>query len=205
MAAAAAEATASAPTITHSDLLRRFLYCSTPKPRYVVGNAEARHAYIVQNLGFLSDVLKPENRDVIYDVIDAVNRENLLPRRETLFVLLVQAVCIQVTSVQLVPSDNLFRNKGYLKLLDVIRSDRDYFTFVKFYSKQRKNFSSGLNKVTFKYYSSKDPMVLAKDVTRQKRYHGWSHKDVIKLSHGKTEDTCKLCCKERKKKLVFLE
>lgn len=171
--------------LTLKDRLRRFLYNSTDAPKYITGDAEMRNCYAPEKLEILKDILGSENPELLLDIIEIVNRENLLPRRETIFVALAFAA---TTSI---PVKDSFRNKVYTTLLNVCRNDRDFFTFVKFYAKTRKNFSSGMNKATFAYYARKDPMVFARDIARQKRYHGWSHKDVIKLSHGKTNSACK--------------
>lgn len=171
--------------ITHKDRLKRFLYNSVAAPKYLTGDAEARKCYEPDNLDVLKEILVSGYPDLLLGVIEMVNSENLLPRRETIFVALAFAATTtyQVTDV--------FRHKVYTTLLNVCRDDKDFFTFVKFYKTARKNFSSALNKAAFAYYTRKDPMVLARDVARQKRYHGWTHKDVIKLAHGKTEKPCK--------------
>lgn len=173
------------PRVTLKDRLKRFFYNSTELPKYITGDAERRNCYLPEKLDALKDVLTSDNPDLLLNVIEMVNSENLLARRETIFVALAYAATTTL------PIPDNFRHKVYTTLLNVCRTDKDLFTFIKFYRKQKANFSSGLNKAAFAYYARKDPMVLARDIARQKRYHGWSHKDVIKLAHGKTDSACK--------------
>lgn len=171
--------------VTLGDRLKRFLYICTEHPKYIVGDAEIRKCYDKENLTILDTVIR-DNPETFFAVIRAVDTENIAPHRETIFVALAYAASLRESYAR---AD--FRALVYNALLAVCHTDRDLFTFIKFYKRQRPNFPSGLNKTAFRYYMNKDPLQLAQDVTRQKRYYGWSHKDVIKLSHGKTDSACK--------------
>lgn len=39
-----------------------------------------------------------------------------------------------------------------------------------------------------KWYLSRDPLLTAEQIMRDKRYNGLSHKDVMKLIHIKSDD-----------------
>lgn len=167
------------------DRLKRFLYTSTEEPKYITGDPEKHKYYETEKLTALNEILLSENPELLLNLIDMVNNENLLPRRETIFVALAFAATTAI------PLSDTFKHKVYTTLLNVCRNDEDFFTFIKLYSKAKKNFSSALNKVVFTYYTRKDPFDLAKDVSRQSKYHGWSHKDLLKLAHGKSNSACK--------------
>lgn len=47
---------------------------------------------------------------------------------------------------------------------------------------------SGCRKVIKEWYLKKDVKTLAEIISKNKRFHGWSHKDVIKLIHLKTDE-----------------
>lgn len=47
---------------------------------------------------------------------------------------------------------------------------------------------SGCRQVIKDWYLKKDVKILVELISKRKRYHGWSHKDVIKLIHLKTEE-----------------
>lgn len=167
------------------DRLKRFLYISAEVPRYITGDPEKHKYYEIEKLVVLQEILQSENPELLLNIIDMVNSENLLPRRETIFVALAFAATTTI------PLTDTFKHKIYTTLLNVCRGDEDLFTFIKLYSKVKKNFSSALNKAVFTYYTRKDPFDLARDISRQPRIHGWSHKDVLKLAHGKTDSACK--------------
>lgn len=167
--------------------LRRFLYTSNESPRYITGNPEKHNYYEPEKLPAILQVLQ-ESPDLFCDTIIAEHHRNLLPRRETLFVALAVAACSNI--------QNESKHKLYKTLLAVLQNDEEFFLFIKYYSKQKKNFSSSLNRAISKFYSSKDPLALAKQVSEAKGYHGWTYKDLIKLSHYKSENICKyFCCK----------
>lgn len=169
--------------LSDKERLKRFFYTSSLTAKYVTGDPEKHQYYTQEKLKLLfSKILQSDNRELLLSVIDMVNSENLLPRRETIFV----ALAFAATSKEAAITDE-FRHQIYTTLLNVCRSDEDLFTFIKLYSKTKKNFSSALNKAVFKYYIRKDPVELAQDVMRQPRYHGWTHKDVLKLAHGKCD------------------
>lgn len=163
--------------------LRRFLYTSMEQPRYIAGNPELYNYYAPEKLKSVVDILKGSNPEKLLNIIQIVNSENILPRRETLFFALAVAI--------LSDSSYSFRHQAYQTVLQIIKNDKDLFEFIKFFTKIRKTFPSGLNKLISTYYLSKDPFELAKDVAKSNGYHGWTHKDLIKLSHCKSTTVSK--------------
>lgn len=165
--------------------LKRFLYTSNEDPRYTTGNPEIHNYYEPEKVKVIQEILEGENPDVLLNVVMATSSENLLPRRETLFITLAFAA---TTSVNVT---NGFKSKLYTTLLNVCQNDEELFLFIKFYSKHKKNFSSGLNRAIACYYTKKDPLQLARHISEAKGYHGWTHKDLLKLSHCKAPSVCK--------------
>ena len=45
-----------------------------------------------------------------------------------------------------------------------------------------------MRRVVSEWYLTKDPMELADCVTKYRRRHGWSHRDIVKLTHPKPTD-----------------
>lgn len=168
------------------DRLRRFLYTSNEEPRYTTGNPEIHNYYEPEKVKVIQEILQGREPEVLINVVEQVNRENLLPRRETLFIALAFAATTAVT----VPDS--FKNRLYTILISLCRNDEEFFLFIKYYRKYKKNFPSGLNRViTYWYTVEKDPLRLARNVSEVKGYHGWTHKDLFKLSHCKSKDICK--------------
>uniref|UniRef100_UPI00398E8A67 RNA-binding protein RO60 isoform X2 n=1 Tax=Pristiophorus japonicus TaxID=55135 RepID=UPI00398E8A67 len=103
----------------------------------------------------------------------------------TLFAL---ALCTQC-------SDASTKQAAYKALAEICRIPTHLFTYIQF----RKDLSGGmkcgiwgraLRKAVANWYNSKDGMAIAMAVTKYKRRAGWSHKDLLRLSHLKpaTED-----------------
>ncbi|XP_055498296.1 60 kDa SS-A/Ro ribonucleoprotein isoform X2 [Leucoraja erinacea] len=98
----------------------------------------------------------------------------------TLFAL---ALCTQC-------SDPSTKQAAYKALTEICCMPTHLFTYIQF----RKDLSGGmkcgiwgraLRKAVATWYNSKDGMAIAMAVTRYKRKAGWSHKDLLRLSHLK--------------------
>lgn len=162
---------------------KRFLYTSTEIPKYITGDPELHEGYEIEKIKSVADLLQSRTPEVILNILEIVNSENLIPRRQTLFF----AFAVSAT----LTTDDVFKHKLYTTLLNIIKNSEDLCTFLKFYTKQKKNFSSAINKVIGAYYFKKEPHDLIEEVTTSKGYHSWTHKDLIKLSHCKSESICK--------------
>lgn len=172
--------------VSAKERFKRFLYTSSEEPRYVTGNPEKHNYYNSEVIPSIREILQSQNPEVLLNIIELVNSENLLPRRETIFIALAYAAVTNQTV------KDVFRHKIYTTLLNVCRCDEELFLFVKYYIKHKKTFSSALNKAVTTYYTKKDPLDLAKRVSAHKGYHGWKHKDLLKLSHCKSDNLCML-------------
>ncbi|XP_067846745.1 60 kDa SS-A/Ro ribonucleoprotein [Heptranchias perlo] len=98
----------------------------------------------------------------------------------TLFAL---ALCTQC-------SDASTKQAAYKALAEICHIPTHLFTYIQF----RKDLSGGmkcgiwgraLRKAVANWYNSKDGMAIAMAVTKYKRRAGWSHKDLLRLSHLK--------------------
>lgn len=170
--------------IPAKERLKRFLYTSSEEPRYITGNPEKHGYYSPDKVKSIVELLESNNPEILLNIIEVVNSENLLPRRETIFIVLAYAATSNITV------KDAFKHKLYTTLLNVCKTCEELFLFVKYYSMQKKNFSSALNKTVAAYYMKQDPMELAKRVSETTGFHGWKHKDLIKLSHCKTDSIC---------------
>lgn len=87
------------------------------------------------------------------------------------------------------------RHAAYSAVKTICSTPQQFILFNKFASEIAKSSSepkhgwgAGWRKAVNDWYLSKDPIELAKCVTRYKGRYGWTHKDIIKLSHPKTTD-----------------
>uniref|UniRef100_A0A4W3K3K2 RNA-binding protein RO60 n=1 Tax=Callorhinchus milii TaxID=7868 RepID=A0A4W3K3K2_CALMI len=87
-------------------------------------------------------------------------------------------------------SDASTKQAAYKALSDICRNPTHLFTYIQF----KKDISGGmkcgiwgraLRKAVSNWYNSKDGMAIAMDVTKYKKKAGWSHKDLLRLSHLK--------------------
>uniref|UniRef100_A0A1Y1MJ07 TROVE domain-containing protein n=1 Tax=Photinus pyralis TaxID=7054 RepID=A0A1Y1MJ07_PHOPY len=158
--------------------LKRFLYTSREDPIYVTGDACYHKAYLPGKVKVVEEILQSDNPKLLLNIVQIVNSENLIPRRDAIIFVLAIAATIA--------TDNDFKHEIYTTVLNVVKSSKEIFTFLKYYSHQQRSFNSSLNKMIRSYYYRKDPMELAVEVTKSNGAHGWTHKDVLKLCHGKS-------------------
>jgi len=50
----------------------------------------------------------------------------------------------------------------------------------------------GFKKSMTDWYLNRDPLLTTEHIVRNKRYDGWSHKDVMKLIHLHSDEPCNL-------------
>lgn len=170
----------STPTTSMEVRLKRFLYTTNEDPVFITGNAYYHNAYSTEKAKVISEILHSDNPKLLLNIVQIVNSENLIPRRDTIMFVLAAAVIIT-------PDYHLKRDI-YTTLLNIAKSSKDIFTFLKYYTIQHKTFNSSLNKMIRTYYYKKDPFELALEVTKSNGGHGWTHKDILKLSHGKSSN-----------------
>lgn len=165
--------------------LRQFLYTSNEGLSYIAGNPENYDYFNPEKLTSIKKIFNSEEPEKIVSIIKEVDKENVTPRRENL----LYALAVSLTNTE--TESKTIRHDLYVTVSQIINKDKELFLFVKYLSKLKKNFSSGINKLISGYYLSKDPLKLAKEISRCNGIHGWTHKDLIKLSHCKSENICK--------------
>jgi 60 kDa SS-A/Ro ribonucleoprotein len=89
------------------------------------------------------------------------------------------------------------RHAAYKSVKTICASSQNFILFVKFVSKLSREkelnyvthgWGHGLRKAVNNWYLSKEPLDLAKCVTRYKSRYGWKHKDIVKMSHLQISD-----------------
>ena len=83
--------------------------------------------------------------------------------------------------------DELTRKKALEVLPIVARTGTHLFTFTQYVNDLR-GWGRGLKKAVGNWYTSKDPEKLAYQLIKYKSRGGWSHRDLLRLSHIKTSD-----------------
>ncbi|XP_015179285.1 PREDICTED: 60 kDa SS-A/Ro ribonucleoprotein-like [Polistes dominula] len=166
-----------------------FLYVGKELPLYLPENLIAHHYFLTIHLECIEKLAADENKSLLpVEIILKAFESNLVPHFETLIFAL--AVCCKQ-----VYSENL-RHAAYSLVGKICSLPEHFILFIKFISELSKRkismeqpvnpghgWGHGLRKTVNNWYLSKEPLELAKCVTRCKGRHGWKHKDIIKLSH----------------------
>ncbi|XP_051716494.1 60 kDa SS-A/Ro ribonucleoprotein [Ctenopharyngodon idella] len=127
------------------------------------------------------------------EVVEEIRRLNLEGRtvrsNPSLFAL---AVCSQ-------HADCKTRKASLGALKELCQAPVQLFTFVQYKKELKKGsgmWGRALRRAVTDWYNSQDGMSLAQAVTKCKHRAGWSHQDLLRLSHMKpTNDTVALVCK----------
>ncbi|XP_044262085.1 60 kDa SS-A/Ro ribonucleoprotein-like [Tribolium madens] len=164
--------------LSSEETLKRYLYTSSYHGAFLAGNPDKHFSRFTGHLLFPWAKTAPED---FVKTITTVSEDALLVRRSNFFYFLAEALLDKNIPTEL---------KTEIKKLifKLIKTDQDFFDFLKFYTTQRsekKKISTTLRKMIIKFYQNKEPKEFAETVAKQESYHGWTHKDLIKLSHFK--------------------
>ncbi|XP_046844070.1 60 kDa SS-A/Ro ribonucleoprotein-like [Xenia sp. Carnegie-2017] len=84
------------------------------------------------------------------------------------------------------------KKKAYDALPKVCRTPTHLFMFIEFcklFSQPRKGWGRAHRNAIKRWYKKKDPWKLAMDLTKYQKREGWSHRDVARLMHLRSEGT----------------
>ncbi|XP_044761118.1 60 kDa SS-A/Ro ribonucleoprotein-like isoform X1 [Coccinella septempunctata] len=179
--------------------LKRVVYLTDLTPRYIAGNPELfflRNFAI--NLSFVGDILaQEENVQAFVDVVKKANNDPNLPRRVTLFYVLAYALRNHTPK-------NEVTNQLADTVLEICKTDEEFFKFISVFSmikgrgrdlKSNESYNkitTSMSRIIRKFLEKKTPSEYAKAVASTKGHHSWQYKDLIKLSHYKSETAEKL-------------
>lgn len=158
--------------------LRRFLSIGTEGPLYEFGEQILKKENAPTIIKLLED---GKGVQLIQEVLSYCKENKSIRRNPLLFCL---ALCTR-------SADKMAKKDAYLALTEVCALPTDLFTFIAF-SQTLNNPSKGWGKLQRKtissWYNSKDPKRLAENATRYKSKSGWTHKDVLRLTHTKASN-----------------
>lgn len=174
--------------------LKRVIYLSDTAPTFTAGDPELFFfkKYPVE-LTFIGNIMNNvENPDQFLEILRDANNDPKLPRRVTLFYVLAYALRNHAPN-------NKFTNQLADMVLVVCKTDEEFFKFVSIFSmmkgrgrdlKEEEKYNkvtTSMSRIIRKFLEKKTPTEYAKAVASAKGYHGWKYKDLIKLSHYKSE------------------
>ncbi|GAB1861055.1 60 kDa SS-A/Ro ribonucleoprotein [Camponotus japonicus] len=165
--------------------LSRFLYIGKEYANYQPGYWFAHNYFIAKNVPSIEELAGNEEKQLVpIELIIKAFDSNLVPHPETLVFAL--AVCCRQNK-----SEKL-RKAAYDNVTNICASTQDFFLFIKFASKlcrekelnyHTQGWGQGLRKAINNWYLSKEPLDLAKCVTKYRSRYGWKHKDIVKMAH----------------------
>ncbi|KAI4488412.1 hypothetical protein M0804_005260 [Polistes exclamans] len=172
-----------------------FLYVGKELAIYQPENLIAHNYFLAIHLECIEKLAADEKKPLLpVEIILKAFESNLVPHFETLIFALA-VCCKQVYSESL-------RHAAYSIVGKICSLPEHFILFIKFTSELSKRkismlhpvkpshgWGHGLRKTVNNWYLSKEPLELAKCVTRCKGRHGWKHKDIVKLSHPHPDTT----------------
>ncbi|XP_012253968.2 RNA-binding protein RO60-like isoform X1 [Athalia rosae] len=167
----------------------QYLFVGKEYPNYQPGCWFVHKYYEQSRVTSIGKLAERDNPLVPIELIKKAFDSGMVPNPETLVFAL--ALCARQKKESL-------RHAAYDAVKTICTTPQHFILFTKFASELAKSapepkhgWGSGWRKAASDWYLSKDAMELAKCVTRYKGRYGWSHKDIIKLSHPKTTDIAK--------------
>lgn len=158
--------------VTNDQILERFLLIGSESGTYYVNEQKLTE----ENATTIVDMIKSDGLNVLNKVKELVSRA---PKRDpAIFVLAL------VTTY----GNQEVKNEAYKLIKDVCKTSTHLFTFCQNIQDLR-GWSRGLRKGVASFYTSKTADQVAYQMVKYRQRNGWTHKDVIKLSHTSTKDS----------------
>ncbi|XP_069697982.1 RNA-binding protein RO60 [Periplaneta americana] len=171
-------------TSTSSEVkLKRFLHYGRETPLYQPGDRYVHKYFERDNVTSIEALVADgKETDAVVHIVKAFSDGYSAHPQSLVFTL---ALCARQND-----SERL-REAAYNAIKTVCKAPKDLFLFVKFahdLSQPNSGWGHGWRRVIIDWYLKKEPMELAECVTRFRGRYGWTHRDIIKLSHPKSDD-----------------
>lgn len=165
------------------DKLKRLIYLCNMEGKYCCGSPEKNKPERSKYINLLSNLLK-NSQDNLLKTLETAYSDKYLPHK--LQVLNILATLLTLDEATEGNKHSICQVAGNL-----CKSDKDIFAFLKAVvltqQKASKKPPTTVRKSVLRYYNNKSAGDLAKSYALHKGYHGWKHKDLIKLFHIKSE------------------
>ncbi|XP_060523546.1 RNA-binding protein Ro60-like [Cylas formicarius] len=174
-------------TLTERERLLRVLYINSANSSYAVGNIDLYKGFSSEATYSLIHEAVKTNLEGLLSLIQQANSDKNLPNRVILFYYLANILNLNDISDE-------SKHRVTSLVLEICQSDQEFFDFIKYHSKTRlkkSKLSHTVIKAVGKFYNRKSPLELAQSYAKFNRYHKWSHKDLIKLAHVKSDTATK--------------
>lgn len=170
-------------SITPLEQFKRFLVLGTENGTYYVNNIDLTK----QTINCITSILDSENRELLLTIILEFEELNKCKKKDNLLFTLAHC-CMYKTQE---PSFLDFRRKAYSIALKICKIPTNLFLFINFCKVIHKS-NSGWNNLHKKHISSwylnKTPEELVYLVTKYNNRNNYTHRDVLRLCHPKTDN-----------------
>lgn len=169
--------------ITPLEQFKRFLILGTENGTYYVNGVDLTK----QSIECITSILDSENRELLLTTILEFEELNKCKKKDTM--LFTLALCCMYNTQE--PSFLDFRRKAYTVALKICKIPTNLFLFINF-CKVLSKYNSGWNNLHKRYISSwyldKTPNELMYLVTKYNNRNNYTHRDVLRLTHPKTDN-----------------
>nr|XP_023012996.1 60 kDa SS-A/Ro ribonucleoprotein-like [Leptinotarsa decemlineata] len=176
----------AASRLSNQEKLKRLIYVGNLTPKYFCGGPEKYYPDTERKMELINEMLASNHEDFLKVIVSA-SEDKLLPYRSQLFNLLGAALNAEAATADI-------KHEICSYVLNICKSDEDFFNFIKFTSSVRldkSKLSTTVRKLIARYYIKKSALELAHSFVACKSWHGWTHKDLIKLVHIKPDTPLK--------------
>ncbi|XP_046844080.1 60 kDa SS-A/Ro ribonucleoprotein-like [Xenia sp. Carnegie-2017] len=159
--------------------LRRFLVLGSETPTYYIDERKLG----LENARALYNLLLAGRGVEVVDEIEKYSIEGRTPRQQAIVFSL--ALCAR-------KGDLATKQQAYKALPKICRIPTHLFMFIEFckvFSQPGKGWGRAHRNGIKRWYKEKEPKKLAIDITKYQKREGWSHRDVARLMHLKSEGT----------------
>lgn len=154
--------------------LRRFLILGSEGGTYYVGEAKLT----IENAKAVERLLKIEPLKVVSEIVEISKTGRSAKNDACLFALAMAAGLASPEG----------KAAALAALPEVARTGTHLFTFVE-YVQSFRGWGRGLRRAIARWYEVLPPEKLAVQLTKYQQRNGWSHRDLLRLSHPKADDT----------------
>lgn len=160
--------------VTPQERLERFLLIGSEGGTYYVGEQELTE----QNATNIVNYIKTNGTKVVTTIVDFAENNRAPKADATLFVLALATTY----------GNEETKKVAYNAISKVCRTSTHLFTFLANIQNLR-GWSSGLRKGVAKFYTNKNSEQVAYQLVKYRNRAGFTHKDVLRLSHPSTNDS----------------
>lgn len=174
---------------TNDEKLKQLIYLGDIDGQYICGGPNLSRLQSKPIEELLKEFITHSHGNLL-KFIENASKDKFLPSRLQLFQILAYALTFDEATPYI-------KSKISSTALLLAKSDEEVGAFVNYSTTLRKNkatktkLPTSVRKTVAKYYKKKSAQDLAKSYVFSKSNHGWTHKDLIKHCHVKSESPSK--------------